>query len=313
MMRYFARRVLHSAVVLFLISVASFVLLEIAPGTYVDEIRLNPQLSTDTVALLKSRYGLDQSLPVRYLRWLRSAARGEFGFSFSYGMPVGRVILPRARNTLVLTLAATVCAWSAALLLGITTTVYTGTWVESAIRAPIAFLQSVPEVLIALLFLMATVRMHWMTGNGTLGGSAIFSATRLMLPALALTLVLLPVLARHAQASITEALTAAHVQAARALGIAPRRFWALYVLRSAANPLISLFGLSIGNLLSASLLVEIVMSWPGVGPLLLEAIFSRDVYIVIDATLLAASFLIAGNLIADALLWLADPRVRLER
>jgi peptide/nickel transport system permease protein len=320
MMRHIGRRVLHSAVVLFLISVASFTLLEIAPGTYVDEIRLNPQLSAETVTLLKSRYGLDQPLPVRYLRWLRSSARGEFGFSFSYGMPVGRIILPRALNTLLLSLAATVSAWSAALLLGIITTAYAGTWVESAIRTPMAFLQSVPEILIALLLLMAATRMHWGASSMTLGGSAVFrgayvqdAAGRLMLPVLALTLVLLPVLTRHAQAAIREALTAAHVQAARALGIPPRRFWALFVIRSAGNPLISLFGLSIGNLLSTSLLVEIVMSWPGIGPTLLEAIFSRDIYIVIGATLLAASFLIAGNLIADTLLWLADPRVRLER
>lgn len=310
MMRYLARRAAHSALVLFLISIASFGLLQIAPGTYLDEIRLNPQLPAETVAVLKSRYGLDQPLPVRYVRWLRSAARGEFGVSFSYGMPAGRIILPRARNTLELTLAATVCAWSAALLLGIITAAYAGTWIESAVRAPMAILQSVPEVLIALLLLMGAVRMHWMTGSRSLSGSG-EAAARLIFPVLALALILLPVLTRHAQASIKEALTESHVRAAGALGIPPGRFWVRYVLRAAANPLISLFGLSIGNLLSASLLVEIVMSWPGIGPMLLEAIFSRDVYIVIDSTLLAASFLIAGNFIADALLRLADPRVRL--
>jgi peptide/nickel transport system permease protein len=318
MTRYIVRRVLHAALVLFLISVACFLLLEIAPGTYVDEIRLNPQLSAETVALLKSRYGLDQPLPLRYGRWLRSAVRGEFGFSFSYGMPVGRVILPRARNTLLLTLAATACAWCIALLLGVWAAVYAGTWVESAIRAPMAFLQAVPEVLIALLLLLIAVRMHWAAPGGmtsgisSSGAYARDAAGHLVLPVFALTIILLPILTRHTQAAIREALSARHIRAAHALGIPPRRFWMLYILRTAANPLISLFGLSIGNLLSASLLVEIVMAWPGAGPMLLEAIFSRDVYVVIGATLIAACFLVAGNLIADILLWFADPRIRLE-
>ncbi len=321
MMRYIARRALHSAIVLFFISIAAFLLLEIAPGTYVDEIRLNPRLSPQTVALLKSRYGLDQPVAVRYLRWIRSIARGEFGFSFSYGMPAGRVILPRARNTLVLAVAATACAWCAALVLGVITAVRGGSWVERAIRAPMALLQSVPEVLLALLLSIAAVRMHWAPAGGIASHDSATSPSadmgdavrRLALPVLALTLIMLPVLVRHAQAAIREAMTAPHVRAARALGIPPRRFWALYVLRSAANPLISLFGLSIGALLSASLLVEIVMSWPGIGPMLLEAIFSRDVYIVIGATLLAATFVVAGNLISDLLLWLADPRIRFDR
>jgi len=317
LIRYLARRTVHAVLVLFLISVAAFLLVEIAPGTYVDEMRLNPRLSPETIKLLKSRYGLDQPLPVRYLHWLRSAVRGEFGFSFSYGIPAGDVIWPRARNTFVLTLAATASAWFVAILLAVLTSMPSGAWLMRVVRPPLALLQSIPDVLIALLLLLAAVRLHWSRPpRGALAGASVFSsgtADHLLLPVLALTLILLPTLARHAQAAIGEALTATHIQAARALGIPAGRFWTLYVLPSAANPLISLLGLSIGNLLSASILVEIIMGWPGAGPMLLEAIFSRDVSVVVGCALLAAAFLIAGNLAADLLLWFVDPRIHLER
>jgi len=102
------------------------------------------------------------------------------------------------------------------------------------------------------------------------------------------------------------------VQAARGHGVPRRRLWMVYTLPAAANPIISLFGYSIGGLLSSSLLIEVIMGWPGLGPMLLEAIFSRDIHVVIGATLASALFLIAGNLIADLLLYAADPRIRQE-
>jgi peptide/nickel transport system permease protein len=130
------------------------------------------------------------------------------------------------------------------------------------------------------------------------------------LPVTALVLSSLPILIRHVRSSVVEVLGAPFLRAAEGHGIPRRRLLYRYALRAAANPLISLFGFSIGALLSGSLLVEVVMSWPGIGPLLLEAILSRDLYVVIGAVLLSTIFLVSGNLLADLLLYWADPRIR---
>jgi peptide/nickel transport system permease protein len=134
--------------------------------------------------------------------------------------------------------------------------------------------------------------------------------TRLALPAAALALASLPVLVRHIEAALREALQSPFIQAARAHGIPRRRILLAYALPAAANPLISIFGLSIGTLLSASLVIEIVIGWPGLGPLVLEAVLSRDTPIVIAVTLLSGVLFVLGNLVADLLLYAADPRIR---
>ena len=135
-------------------------------------------------------------------------------------------------------------------------------------------------------------------------------AWHLVLPATALILLTLPVLVRHVRASVVDTLSAPFVLAARARGVPTRRLLFRDVLRPAANPLISLLGLSIAGLLSTSLVIETLMSWPGLGPLLLDAIASRDIHVVIGAVLCSTLLLLAGNLLADGLLVLTDPRLR---
>jgi peptide/nickel transport system permease protein len=131
-----------------------------------------------------------------------------------------------------------------------------------------------------------------------------------LLPVTALTLVSLPVLIRHVRASLLDVLHAPYIQAARAIGISERRLLFHHALRAAANPLISLLGLSVAALLSVSLVVETVMSWPGLGPLLLEAVVARDLHLVVGAVTCSTLLLIAGSLLSDGLLYLVDPRTR---
>src|SRR5439155_1071895 len=208
---------LHSVFLLFGVSVLTFLFTTLAPGNYFDEMRLNPQIAPETVTALRARYELDRPLPVRYLRWVASVARGEMGFSFAYNSPVAALVL-----------------------------------------------------------------------------SAI------------------PLFIRHVRAAVAEVLETGFMRAAQGQGIPRRRLLYRYALPAAANPLISLFGFSLGALLSGSLLVEVVMSWPGLGPLLLEAILARDLYVVIGGVLLSTLFLVGGNFVADLLLYWADPRIRTE-
>jgi peptide/nickel transport system permease protein len=137
-------------------------------------------------------------------------------------------------------------------------------------------------------------------------------AFHLLLPAIGLAIVTLPALIRHIRSAMIEALEAPFIRAARGHGISRLRLLFRYALPVAANPLITLAGLSVATMLSASLLVEVVLSWPGLGPLMVEAILARDVYVVIGIVMLSSMFLVAGNLLADLLLFASDPRIRVE-
>lgn len=319
MTRYLAKRFLHAVFLLFGVSVLSFLFLALAPGSFFDEMRLNPQISPETVAALRAHYGLDRPLPVRYVRWVQSVLHGELGYSFAYNSPAGPLLWARARNTLVLTGTATLLAWLLAIPLGVAVAARRGRSLDHVATAGTAGLLAIPDLLIALGLLLLAVRTGWFPTGGmfslgfeTLSWGARLkdAALHLALPTVALVAGMLPMLVRHVRAALVEVLDSAFVRAARGHGIPRRRLLYRYALRAAANPLISLFGLSVAGLLSASLLVEVVMSWPGLGPLFLEAILARDLYLVIGAVMFSTLFLVAGSLLADVLLYAGDPRIR---
>jgi peptide/nickel transport system permease protein len=321
MMRYVLRRMLHLAGLMVLVSLLSFAFLQLAPGNYTDAMRLDPRISAGTVAQWQSRYGLDQPLTVKYFSWLRSVLRGEFGFSLAYGIPVSALLWPRIQNTLLLTTLALIVSWPAALLIGLGVAVSRSRVLDHFVRGGMSVLHAIPDLLLALALLLFAVRTGFFPVAGMVGLGDWRSprarmsevAAHLVLPVLALVLASLPVLVRHVDAAMRDSMDAPFIQAARAHGIPRSRVWLAYTLPAAANPLISLFGYSLGGLLSSSLLVEVIMGWPGLGPLLLEAIFSRDVHVVIGATMMSALFLVVGNFLADLLLYAVDPRIRWER
>jgi peptide/nickel transport system permease protein len=227
-------------------------------------------------------------LPVRYVHWMNSVVHGDLGFSFAYNSPVGSLLWVRARNTLLLTLTATLLAWGLALPLGTWSAATLGHLPDRALSWTTATLLVIPDLVLALGLLVFAVRSGWFPTGGivSVGFESLSLLSKLRdilmhmtLPVLALVLSALPVLVRHVRASVSEVLNAPFMRAALGHGIPRRRLHYGYALRAAANPLISLFGFSVGALLSGSLLVEVVMSWPGLGPMLLEAILARDLYV----------------------------------
>jgi peptide/nickel transport system permease protein len=316
-----ARRAGQGLLLLAGVSVLSFVLIDLAPGDFFAEMRLDPRIEPATLQALRSRYGLDRPLPERYLRWLGSLATGELGYSLAYGGPVGPLLWPRARNTLVLTATATALAWALAVPLGAWWATRRGGPVDAVLAGLTATLLAVPDLVLVLGLLLLAVRTGWLPAGGMVsvgheqmlwGEGMRDLASHFVLPVTALVLGALPVLTRYVRASVAETLRAPFVRAARAHGIPELRILLHHALPAAANPLISLFGLSLAGLLSMSLLVEVVTSWPGLGPLLLEAILARDVYLVLGPVLASTLLLLAGNLLADALLLATDPRIRSE-
>ena len=318
-MRYLARRLAQAALLLLGVSILTFLFSALAPGNYLDDMRLNPQISAATLAALRAQYDLDRPLPLRYARWMNSVAHGELGYSFAYNSPVAPLLWMRARNTLLLTLTAMLLAWALALPLGIWSAEKRGGLPDRAVSLATATLMVVPDLVLALGLLFLAARSGWFPTGGMVSvdfaelssaGKFRDLALHMALPVAALVLSALPTLVRHIRAAVGDALTAPFLRAAMAHGISRRKLLYRYALRAAANPLISLFGFSVGALLSGSLIVEIVMSWPGLGPLLLEAILARDLYVVIGGVLFSTVFLVCGNFLADMLLYWADPRIR---
>jgi peptide/nickel transport system permease protein len=318
-MGYITRRLVYSLCTLLTVSILSFSFLELAPGEFVDDMRVDPTVAPETIEALRRQYGLTESLPVRYVRWLRGAATGDFGYSFAYHMPVSSLIWERARNTLLLTIPALAVGWSIALPIGIWAAARLGGWTDRASDASTSVMLTVPDVLLALLFLLLALRTGWFpTGGMASPGAADLdllgrvkdAAAHAFLPLAALVVSTLPLILRHVRASLIEAVQAPAVQAARGHGIPRGRLLYRFALPRAANPLVSLAGLSVASLLSASFLTEVVMSWPGLGPLLLDAIMARDLYLIVAASLFSTLFLVFGNLAADVVLFAVDPRIR---
>jgi peptide/nickel transport system permease protein len=321
-MAYLVRRLLHSAFLFFGVSLLIFALLAIAPGDFFTEMRLNPSLNAGSVEQLRVQKELDRPLPVRYLHWLVAVLHGDWGHSLAYQVPVWPLLRVRAFNTLLLTLSAMMVSWLMALAVGIWIATSPGRAPDRIVMFATSSLLGVPDIMIALLLLIWAVRTHALPAGGmasldheSLGalGRTGDTLRHLLLPVTALVMVALPALLRHVRASMIDAFAAPSVRTARAAGVRGARIVLRHALPMASNPLISLLGLSIAGLLSGSLLVEWIMGWPGLGPLLLEAILARDVYVVIGAVMLSTILLVLGNLLADMLLVAADPRMREEQ
>jgi peptide/nickel transport system permease protein len=320
--RYLLGRLGHAVLVLLGVSFLTFALAAAAPGSFVDELRLDPRVSPETIEAMRVRYGLNDTVPTQYVRWLQSSARGEFGFSIAYNGPVGPVLWPRLRNTLMLTVPATLLSWLIAVPLGTWSAGRKGGWIDRFAAAATTTLLGIPELLLGLGLLLLAVRTGYLPTGGMTsldfeeraGWQRIQDVLiHSVLPVTALVLATLPILVRHVRASVMDVVGARFIRAARAAGVPEGRLLFRHALRSAANPLFSLFGLSVAGLLSASLVIETIMSWPGLGPLLLDAITARDLHVVAAAVTCSTVLLIAGNLLADAMLYLTDPRVRPER
>jgi len=194
-------------------------------------------------------------------------------------------------------------------------------WIDHTGSLVTTLLLVTPDLLIALSVLWVAIHTRWFHAGGMLSpgsenlgvwGALKDRALHLIAPVVVLVLGSLPLLLRHIRAAMMDALQLPCIRAVEGHGISQARILVRHALPVASPALVSLFGLSLGSLLSASLLIEVVMNWPGLGPLLLEAILARDVYVVIGAVMFSALLLVGGMFLADIGLFLLDPRIRTE-
>jgi peptide/nickel transport system permease protein len=293
-----ARRLAEAGVVLTMVSIAVFAMTEAAPGRFLSELQANPRISPQTIALLEARYKLDAPVHERYLAWAASAITGDFGYSALYQIPVSEVLWPRLLNTVRLAVLAMMLAWLIA--------VPAGVW--SGLRANGIFDRTtaiVSSLLLATPDVVAGLAVVWIaTSTGWLQIGAI------ILPAAALSAVTAPVVFRHTRAAVVDAAASRAVIAARLHGLPARTVTLRHVLPLAAVPLVPLFALSVASLLSASLLIEVIVAWPGLGPLMLDAVLGRDLHLLVASAVVSAGLLVVATIGSDVLLRVIDPRVR---
>ena len=324
MVRFILHRVFHGILILIGVSFLAFFLINQSPGSYLDKYELDPRIPQEWIRQERVRLGLDKPWIVTYALWVKGIVTElNFGKSFEYKEPVFRVMAPRAFNTLLLSFCSIVFAWVVAVPLGILAAYRQYSWFDRACSA-VAFLGlSIPEVFLALLAVYFAAQSGWLPTGGLtdqrhwdeLGrwGRFIDVGRHLVLPTLVLGTSMLAMYMRQMRGQLLEVLRADYIRTARAKGLGEATVLFKHAVRNAINPLITLFGFSLSGLLSGAVLVEQVMSYPGLGQLTIQAFFNKDVYLVMADVLVATAMLIAGNLLADILLAWSDPRIKLER
>lgn len=319
MAKYILRRLLQIIPILLAVTVLSFAVMQLAPGNYLDTLRGQPTIRPETIERLTREFGLDQPWYVQYWRWLLNALRGNFGYSFSYKIPIFTLIGQRLYYTFLLSFWSMVVAWAVAIPLGIYAATHRNS-IPDRLATLISYAQTaLPGFFVALLLLMyANYSGRFPLGGATSvnyealsqWGKIKDTGWHLFLPALVLGLRGVGGLMRQMRGNVLEVLGEQYIMAARARGLSERKVIWKHAFRNSINPLITLFGFELSGLLSGAALVENVLAWPGLGRLLLEAVQNRDIYVAMGSFVMGTVLLILGNLVADIMLAFTDPRIR---
>jgi peptide/nickel transport system permease protein len=313
MLKLILARLLQSVLVLLIISFLIFALLTRAGGDAASALD-NPRGSEEMIEKIRRIHGLDRPLMERYLNWVAEAARGDLGHSFILHAPVWSLIRVPLLRTVALATVALLIAWSVALTLGIAAARRAGSWpnvMDRLCSAVILLAASTPQLALALLalaFISSTPLMN-VVGPATNSGVGVWSF-RVIPPAIILSVPLLALFLAQTRVAVREALDEEFVRVARARGAPEWMVLLRHALRPGAGPLITIFGFSLGGVMSGSVVVETVMGWPGLGQLTVSAVETRDIPLLLGVTLVATAAVMAGNLAADILQRLNNPRLR---
>lgn len=315
MSRYLLRRLVVLVPVLFLVGCIAFILVRLTPGDPAS-IAAGSDATPQQVALIREQMGLNRPLPVQFVDWMKQVfLKGQLGNSLAFDEPVRTLIAQRAQPTLMLALFGGIFSLLLGLPLGMLAAVRHNTWLDRALMAVAIFGLSVPNFWLGLLLVMA-FSIHWTifppAGYVSLqqGG---FSALRyVVLPAVAIGVSNAAFLARMVRSSMLDVLREDYIRTARAKGLRSRAVILKHALKPAMIPPLTVIGMLAANLISGTIIVEIVFSVPGAGRLLINAVTSRDYPVLQGIIIVTALIYILANLIVDILYGVLDPRVRYE-
>ena len=316
--RYLIRRILQAIPLLFLLSVFMFTLIHLMPGGP-DQVIFNPHLSPTARAALRAHFGLDDPVPIQYVKWLGRALVGDFGFSFANNLPVTYILSQRFPATLELFGFALIFALVIAILIGTLSAVRQGTITDYCLTTVSYFGISMPIFLFALFgqYLFG-VQLRWLptSGMNTLGvtmdpfNALIDHLQHLVLPMLVLSITFIAAWSRYLRSTMIDVVKQDYMRTARAKGVSPAATLFHHALRNAVIPLVTVVALDFGAVAGGATITEGIFAWPGMGLLFFQSLQARDYPVLLSMLLISGAFVIAFNLIADILYAVLDPRIR---
>jgi peptide/nickel transport system permease protein len=312
MLRYAGLRLLNAVPTLLLVSAMVFALVRLAPGDPA-ALMLGDAATPEAVARLRADWGLDRPIPAQFWLWLRSALSGELGQSITNGEPVTRLVLSRALVSAPIVLLAVLFAALIATPLGLFAAARQNRGADAGVVAVSTLFLSIPSFWLGLMLLLVFgIELRWVpvVGYVSFATDPWRAASFIALPVVTLTLVEFGLLTRMMRASAVEVMRLDYVTHARAKGLAEGTVFRRHVLPNAFGPTWTLIGLVLGNLLGGVAVVETVFTIPGLGRLLIDAIFQRDYPVVQGCLLFTAAIYVLVNLVFDLVLPLFDPQVR---
>lgn len=316
--RYIIRRLLQAIPLLVLVSIFMFALIHLIPGGP-DQVLFNPHLTPAARAAMRTRFGLDDPVPIQYLKWISRALVGDFGFSFATNLPVTYILGQRFPATLQLFVPSLVLALILAMLLGVISGVKQGTLTDYSLTTLSYFGIAMPIFLFGVFAqYIFGVLLHVLPTSGmqTLGyqldpfDAFIDHLQHLILPMLVLSIAFIAGWSRYMRSSMIEVAKQDYMRTARAKGVGPTTLLVRHALRNAVIPLITVVALDFGAVAGGATITEGVFAWPGMGLLFFQSLESRDYPVLLAMLMISAVLVITFNLVADILYAVMDPRIR---
>lgn len=317
---YILKRILQSIPLLIIVSLLSFFIIRLSPVDPLAELRLNPSVSQETLQKETERLGLDKPIIVQYGKWAKSFIKGDLGIT-SNGESVAAKLKERIPNTLLLTIIVIALTWIAGIPLGVLAALRWRSKTDRILTVLTSIGMAIPSFFFAVLLLIFAVKTGWFPIGGLTSSNflelsfaqQVWDITHhLILPVTVLFTLSLAGLQRQMRANLLDVLDSDYVKFARAKGLSEFDVIYKHALRNAINPMITLLGFEFAGLLSGAALTEYVFQYPGLGRLILEAVLKSDINLVMASLMMGAIMLILGNLIADILLIITDPRIRVK-
>ena len=314
------KRLLFSLLIIWGVLSMTFLIIHLAPGDH-SSLYVKPEIDAKTVENIRRQMGLDLPLWQQYFHWIREFATGNFGVSFSHQRPVSEILAEAIPNTLQLTSAVFLPQLILGVTLGMVMAVRRNTKIDFSISTLLLFFYSMPGFWLALMAIMIfSLKLGWFPSSQMaslhpvdgLWAQAVDRIQHLILPALVLTIPFGAYTARFVRSSLSEVLTQDYIRTAMAYGIKSSRIIFKYALKNALLPLITLLGFYLPFLLGGAVITEYLFSWPGVGRITVNAIFSHDFPVILAGSFIAALAVVMGNLISDLLYRAVDPRIKIQ-
>lgn len=317
MLPYIIKRLLQAIPLLIGVSIIGFAMMHLAPGGPLAVYTLNPTITAQDIERIKHIFGLDQPIHIQYLKWAYGIFTGNWGFTFFGGRPVLQVILERFPATFLLMGSAMSLAILIGMLIGVLGAVRRYSIFDYLATTGAMVALSFPTFWFGLMTIFIfSLKLGWLPSGGmyTLGGEEdILDLFRhLLLPTMVLALVLVAQWSRYSRSSFLEVIHQDYIRTAKSKGLSGGRILLRHAFPNAVAPLIALAGIQLPWLFSGALVTETIFGWPGMGRLFVDALTMKEYPVLMGMIMITAMFVIIGNLVADVINALIDPRIRLE-